>query len=73
MVNSTIPPSAGELPPQVADDVDEDVLVEVMRCTTRRCYSGGHGRSIAGAGYLAMYLLVFMPRGAWDNHDQFSR
>lgn len=64
MVNSTIPPSAGELPPQVADDVDEAVLVEVMRVAPLgAAIVAGTAVALLVAGYLAMYLLVFLPRG----------
>jgi hypothetical protein len=58
-------PSAADVPSEVADPVDEAALAEVM------CVVPLGAGILAGAavallviGYLAIYLLVFLPRGA---------
>jgi hypothetical protein len=63
-VNSAIPPSATDLPPEGADNVDEAALAEVMRVTPLGAgVVAGTAVALLVAGYLAMYLLVFLPRG----------
>ena len=57
-------PSAADSPFEVADEVDEAALAQVMRVVPL-----GAGVLTGGAvallvlGYLAIYLLVFLPRG----------
>jgi hypothetical protein len=63
-VNSTILPSAADLPPESIDNVDEAALAEVMRVTPLGAgIVAGTAVALLVAGFLAMYLLVFLPRG----------
>jgi len=63
-VNSTIPPSAADLPPEGTDNVDEAALAEVMRVAPLGAgVVAGTAVALLVAGFLAMYLLVFLPRG----------
>ncbi|HKF07871.1 MAG TPA: hypothetical protein VKB89_04005 [Xanthobacteraceae bacterium] len=56
--------SAADVSPEVADQADEAALTEVMRVVP---LGAGVVASVAVAllviGYLAIYLLVFLPRG----------
>ena len=63
-VNSTILPSTADLPPEGADNIDEAALAEVMRIAPLgAAIVAGTAVALLVAGYLAMYLLVFLPRG----------
>jgi hypothetical protein len=63
-MNSPIPPSAADLPPEGPDNIDEAALAEVMRVTPLgAAVVAGTAVALLVAGYLAMYFLVFLPRG----------
>ena len=63
-VNSTIPLSAADLPPEDTDNIDEAALAEVMRVAPLGAgVVAGTAVALLVAGFLAMYLLVFLPRG----------
>jgi hypothetical protein len=59
-----MPADQADVPPEVADQVDEASLANVMRVVP---LGAGVVASVAVAllviGYLAIYLLVFLPRG----------
>ena len=56
--------SASDVPPQVPDQVDEAVLAEVMRVVPLGAgVLAGTAVALLVLGYLAIYLLVFLPRG----------
>ena len=58
------PPSTADLPPEGVDNVDEAALAEVMRIAPLGAgVVAGTAVALLVAGYLAMYLLVFLPRG----------
>ena len=58
-------PSAAGAPSEVADDVDDAALArgDARRAAGRRC-PGRTAVALLVIGYLAIYLLVFLPRGA---------
>jgi hypothetical protein len=57
-------PSAAASRVEVADDVDEESLVEVMRVVPLGAgVLAGSAVALLVLGYLAIYLLVFLPRG----------
>ena len=57
-------PSAAASPIEVADDVDEESLAEVMRVVPLGAgVLAGSAVALLVLGYLAIYLLVFLPRG----------
>ncbi len=63
-MNSAIPSSAADLPPEGADHIDEAALAEVMRVTPLGAgVVAGTAVALLVIGYLAMYMLVFLPRG----------
>jgi hypothetical protein len=63
-MNTATPSSAAELPPEDTDHVDEAALAEVMRVTPLGAgVVAGSAIALLVIGYLAMYLLVFLPRG----------
>lgn len=57
-------PSASDVPAQVPDQVDEAALAEVMRVVPLGAgVLAGTAVALLVLGYLAIYLLVFLPRG----------
>jgi hypothetical protein len=57
-------PSASDSPDEVADDVSETALPEVMRMVPLGAgVLAGAAVALLVLGYLAIYLLVFIPRG----------
>lgn len=57
-------PSAANNPTEVADQVDETALAEVMRVVPLGAgVLAGAAVALLVLGYLAIYLLVFLPRG----------
>ena len=64
-MNSAASTSATDPSPEGTDDVDEAALAEVMRVTPLGAgVVAGTAVALLVIGYLAMYLLVFLPRGA---------
>jgi hypothetical protein len=52
------------LPPDETDHIDETALAEVMRITPLGAgVLAGIAVALLVIGYLAIYLLVFLPRG----------
>ena len=57
-------PSAADSPFEVADEVDEAALAQVMRIVPLGAgVLAGGAVALLVLGYLAIYLLVFLPRG----------
>ena len=57
-------PSAADYPSEDADQVDEAALAEVMRVVPLGAgVVAGTAVALLVIGYLAIYLLVFLPRG----------
>ena len=57
-------PSAADFPFEVADEVDEAALAQVMRVVPLGAgVLAGGAVALLVLGYLAIYLLVFFPRG----------
>jgi hypothetical protein len=62
-MSSATPPSTG-FPPDDSDHIDEAALAEVMRVTPLGAgVLAGAAVALLVIGYLAIYLLVFLPRG----------
>ena len=58
-------PSAANSPFEVADEVDETNLARVMRVVPLGAgVLAGTAVALLVLGYLLIYLLVFLPRGA---------
>ena len=58
-------PSAADDPAEVADDVDEAALARVMRTVPLgAAVLAGGAVALLVIGYLLIYLLIFLPRGA---------
>ena len=58
-------PSAADAPSEVADNVDESALAQVMRVVPLgAAVLAGAAVALLVLGYLAVYLLIFLPRGA---------
>lgn len=56
--------SAADSPSEVADDVDDEALVGVMRAVPLgAAVLAGSAVALLVLGYLLVYLLVFIPRG----------
>ena len=56
--------SAADVSPEVADQADEAALTEVMRVVPLGAgVVAGLAVALLVIGYLAIYLLVFLPRG----------
>jgi hypothetical protein len=56
--------SAADVPPDVPDQLDETALGEVMRVVPLgAAVTAGTAVALLVIGYLAIYLLVFLPRG----------
>ena len=57
-------PSAAASPLELADDIDTDSLADVMRVVPLGAgVLAGSAVALLVLGYLAIYLLVFLPRG----------
>jgi len=57
-------PSSAASPREVADDVDEVALARVMRMVPLgAAVLAGTAVALLVAGYLLIYILVFLPRG----------
>ena len=57
-------PSAADSPSEVADDVDEAALAQVMRSVPLgAAVLAGSAVALLVLGYLLVYILIFMPRG----------
>jgi hypothetical protein len=57
-------PSAADSPFEVADEVDEAALAQVMRVVPLGAgVLAGGAVALLVLGYLAIYLLIFLPRG----------
>jgi hypothetical protein len=57
-------PSAADNPFEVADDIEPAALAEVMRTVPLGAgVLAGTAVALLVLGYLAIYLLVFLPRG----------
>jgi hypothetical protein len=57
-------PSAAGVPSEVADEVDERALADVMRVVPLgAAILAGTTVALLVIGYLAIYLLIFLPRG----------
>ena len=62
---ATDQPSAADAPSEVADEVDEAALAQVMRVVPLgAAVLAGTAVALLVIGYLAIYLLIFLPRGA---------
>jgi hypothetical protein len=56
--------SASDVPAEISDQVDEAALAEVMRVVPLGAgVLAGTAVALLVLGYLAIYLLVFLPRG----------
>lgn len=56
--------SAAHSPVETADDIDETALASVMRSVPLGAAAlAGSAVALLVLGYLAVYLLVFLPRG----------
>ena len=63
-MNSTDQPSDADRPSEIADQIDEAALAEVMRVTPLGAgVLAGTAVALLVLGYLAIDLLVFLPRG----------
>jgi hypothetical protein len=59
------PPSAADASTEAADNVDEAALAQVMRVVPLgAAVLAGTAVALLVIGYLAIYLLIFLPRGA---------
>ena len=57
-------PSAADSPLEVADDIDDAALARVMRrVPLGAAVLAGSAVALLVAGYLLVYILVFIPRG----------
>ena len=58
-------PSTTDVPSETADQVDEAALAQVMRVVPLGAVIlAGAAVALLVIGYLAIYLLAFLPRGA---------
>jgi len=58
-------PSAADNPSEVSDQVDEAALADVMRVVPLgAAVLASAAVALLVIGYLAIYLLIFLPRGA---------
>jgi hypothetical protein len=63
-MTATDQPSAAGVPSEVADEVDEARLAEVMRVVPLGAgVLAGTAVALLVIGYLAIYLLIFLARG----------
>jgi hypothetical protein len=64
MIYANQPPAADD-PSEAADQVDEAALAQVMRVVPLgAAVLAGTAVALLVIGYLAIYLLIFLPRGA---------
>ena len=57
-------PSTADIPSEAADQVDEAALAQVMRVVPLGAgILAGAAVALLVIGYLAIYLLAFLPRG----------
>ena len=57
-------PSAADSPLEVADDIDDEALANVMRTVPLGAgVLAGSAVALLVLGYLLIYILVFLPRG----------
>jgi hypothetical protein len=64
MIYANQPPAA-DVPSEAADQVDEAALAQVMRVVPLgAAVLAGTAVALLVIGYLAIYLLIFLPRGA---------
>jgi hypothetical protein len=64
-MNSFDQPSDHYRQPEASDQLDEAALAEVMRVTPLGAgVLAGTAVALLVLGYLAIYILVFLPRGA---------
>jgi hypothetical protein len=57
-------PSAADSPLEVADDVDEQALADVMRTVPLGAgVLAGSAVALLVLGYLLIYIFIFLPRG----------
>ncbi|HEY7662629.1 MAG TPA: hypothetical protein VH934_05855 [Xanthobacteraceae bacterium] len=64
-MSDTDHPSAAASPSDIADDVDEAALARVLRVVPLgAAVVAGTTVALLVIGYLAIYLLIFLPRGA---------
>jgi hypothetical protein len=62
---STNEPASADVRPETADQLDEAALAQVMRVVPLGAgILAGAAVALLVIGYLAVYLLVFLPRGA---------
>jgi len=58
-------PSSADSPLEVADDVDDAALARVMHSVPwGAAVLAGSAVALLVAGYLLVYILIFIPRGA---------
>ena len=58
-------PSTADIPSEAADHVDEAALAQVMRVVPLGAgVLAGTAVALLVIGYLAIYLFLFLPRGA---------
>jgi hypothetical protein len=63
-MSSSDQPSAADTPSEVADEVDQAALADVMRVVPLGAgVLAGAAVALLVIGYLAIYLLVFLARG----------
>ena len=63
-MNTADQSSDADRPSEIADQIDEAALAEVMRVTPLGAgVLAGTAVALLVLGYLAIYLLVFLPRG----------
>ena len=63
-MSSATPPSAADFSSDDADRIDEAALADVMRVAPLGAgVLSGAAVALLVIGYLAIYLLVFLPRG----------
>ena len=63
-MNTADQPSDPYSPSEIADQIDEAALAEVMRVTPLgAAVLAGTAVALLVLGYLTIYLLVFLPRG----------
>jgi hypothetical protein len=59
------PPSAADASTEAADDIEEAALARVMHVVPLgAAVLAGTAVALLVIGYLAIYLLIFLPRGA---------
>ena len=65
MISANEPTTTADAPSEIGDNVDEAALAEVMRVVPLGAgILAGAAVALLVIGYLAIYLLAFLPRGA---------